>query len=149
MANNQLLLQSMEKLKSSNIRITPQRYAVLEYLIEAHSHPTADEIYRSLVERFPNISVATVYNNLRLFKKIGFVEEMTYGDGSSRFDFASTQHYHAICESCGKIEDIYYPGLEDVEAVAHNLTGYQVTRHRMEVYGICPECQAKMNIAER
>ncbi|WP_034549922.1 Fur family transcriptional regulator [Carnobacterium funditum] len=141
MVANQMVLQTVEKLKASNIRITPQRYAVLEYLIEADSHPTADDIYRSLVERFPNVSVATIYNNLRLFTKIGFVKEMTYGDDSSRFDFATTQHYHAICEKCGKIEDIYYPGLEDIEETAHNLTGFKVTNHRMEVYGICPECQ--------
>ena len=144
MVTNQMVLQSVEKLKAANIRITPQRYAVLEYLIESDSHPTADDIYRSLVEKFPNVSVATIYNNLRLFTKIGFVKEMTYGDGSSRFDFATTQHYHAICENCGKIEDIYYPGLEDIEETAHNLTGYKVTNHRMEVYGICPECQMLM-----
>lgn len=149
MAANQMVAKSVEKLKASNIRITPQRYAILEYLIETDTHPTADEIYRKLVHRFPNISVATVYNNLRLFTKIGFVEEMTYGDGSSRFDFTSTQHYHAICENCGKIEDIYYPGLDDVEIAAQNLTGYEITRHRLEIYGICPECKAKMNEDEK
>lgn len=142
MVASQMVLQTVEKLKASNIRITPQRFAVLEYLIEADSHPTADEIYQALVERFPNVSVATIYNNLRLFTKIGFVKEMTYGDDSSRFDFSTTQHYHAICEKCGKIEDIYYPGLEDIEETAHHLTGYKVTNHRMEVYGICPDCQA-------
>ncbi|MCA9765961.1 MAG: transcriptional repressor [Carnobacterium sp.] len=144
MVTNQLVNQTIEKLKAANIRITPQRHAVLEYLIKADSHPTADDIYRSLVERFPNVSVATIYNNLRLFTKIGFVKEMTYGDGSSRFDFATTQHYHAICEKCGKIEDIYYSGLEDIEETVQNLTGYKVTNHRMEVYGICPDCQALM-----
>lgn len=142
MVASQMVLQTVEKLKASNIRITPQRYAVLEYLIEADSHPTADEIYQALVERFPNVSVATIYNNLRLFTKIGFVKEMTYGDDSSRFDFSTTPHYHAICEKCGKIEDIYYPGLEEIEETAHHLTGYKVTNHRMEVYGICPDCQA-------
>lgn len=142
MVASQMVLQTVEKLKTSNIRITPQRFAVLEYLIETDSHPTADEIYQALVERFPNVSVATIYNNLRLFTKIGFVKEMTYGDDSSRFDFSTTQHYHAICEKCGKIEDIYYPGLEDIEETAHHLTGYKVTNHRMEVYGICPDCQA-------
>ena len=53
------------------------------------------------------------------------------------------QHYHAICESCGKIVDLYYPVLDDVEMVAENLTGFQVSYHRMEVYGICPECLEK------
>lgn len=138
-----LVKNALEELKEANIRITPQRYAILEYLIENHSHPTADEIYRALEERFPNMSVATVYNNLRLFTEIGFVQEMKYGDGSSRFDFDSTKHYHAICQNCGKIVDFHYPGLEDVEMAASKLTGFEINEHRLELYGLCPKCQKK------
>ncbi|CAM3281397.1 Fur family transcriptional regulator [Vagococcus fessus] len=134
---------AVAQLKQSDIRITPQRYAILEYLIESHSHPTADDIYKALSKRFPSMSVATVYNNLRLFTKIGFVQEMAYGDSSSRFDFSSQKHYHAICEECGKIVDTYYPGLDDVEVAAEQLTGFQINKHRMELYGICPDCQKK------
>jgi len=133
--------EAVTYLKDADIRITPQRYAILEYLIEHKSHPTADEIYQALVDRFPSMSVATVYNNLRLFTKIGFVQEMAYGDASSRFDFSSTQHYHAICQECGKIVDIFYPGLEDVESATEQLTGFVINEHRLELYGICEECQ--------
>lgn len=143
MAQNQQVTRSIEKLKSQHIRITPQRYAILDYLIENDTHPTADTIYHDLSDRFPNMSVATVYNNLRLFTKVGFVKEMKYGDASSRFDFATTEHYHAICEKCGKIEDIYYPGLEDVKSVTEELTGFKVSSHRMEIYGLCSDCQEK------
>lgn len=142
---NQLVEQSVERLKEENIRITPQRYAILEFLIENDNHPTADDIYQALVSEFPSMSVATVYNNLRLFTKKGLVKEMMYGDTSSRFDFASTHHYHAICSNCGRIEDIHYPGLDDVELVANNLTGYDISSHRLEVYGICPACQEELN----
>lgn len=137
------LEQAIDQLKQANIRITPQRHAILEYLVENHSHPTADEIYRSLEDRFPNMSVATVYNNLRLFVEIGFVQEMKYGDASSRFDFGSNHHYHAICKQCNKITDFFYPGLEDVEMAASQLTGYTVDEHRLEVYGLCNDCQNK------
>lgn len=136
-----LVKQSIERLKYNNIRITPQRHAILEFLIEHDSHPTADEIYKALEDRFPSMSVATVYNNLRLFIQLGLVKEMMFGDNSSRFDFSSTEHYHAICSKCGKIEDIYYPGLDDVEIVASNLTGFEVSSHRLEIYGLCPDCQ--------
>lgn len=142
MANSQVL-EAMQRLKHSDIRITPQRYAILEFLIESHSHPTADEIHKALVDRFPNMSVATVYNNLRLFTKINFVQEMPYGDHSSRFDYSSTKHYHATCTECGKIVDIFYPGLEDVEHAAEKLTGFQISEHRMELYGLCPDCAKK------
>lgn len=134
--------KAVNQLKESDIRITPQRYAILKFLIESESHPTADDIYKGLVDRFPSMSVATVYNNLRLFTKIGFVQEMAYGDASSRFDFSSHRHYHAICEKCGKIVDTYYPGLEDVEAATEQLTGFKINEHRMELYGVCPQCQA-------
>ena len=133
--------QSINKLKANNIRITPQRYGILEYLIEHDSHPTADEIYKALSDRFPSMSVATVYNNLRLFTEIGFVKEMRFGDASSRFDFATTEHYHAVCENCSKVEDVYYPGLEDVESVTADLTGFKITHHRLEIYGLCMDCQ--------
>lgn len=133
--------QSIQRLKHNNVRITPQRYAILEFLIDHDTHPTADDIYRALADQFPSMSVATVYNNLRLFTKLGLVKEMKYGDSSSRFDFASTEHYHAICSECGKIEDIYYPGLDDVEVVTSNLTGFEVSSHRLEIYGLCPDCQ--------
>ncbi|WKB36558.1 peroxide-responsive transcriptional repressor PerR [Terrilactibacillus sp. S3-3] len=136
--------KAIDTLKDSGVRITPQRHAILEYLVISGSHPTADDIYKALEHRFPNMSVATVYNNLRVFKKAGLVQELTYGDSSSRFDFATTQHYHIICSNCGKIVDFYYPGLDEVEALAEQVTGFSVDHHRMSVvYGVCPECQKK------
>ena len=137
------LKEAVERLKSSGVRITPQRHAVLEYLIEAEIHPTADDIYKALEGKFPNMSVATVYNNLRVFKVIGLVKELTYGDASSRFDYNTTKHYHVICESCGKIVDFHYPSLDEVEALAETVTGFEVSHHRLEIYGTCPDCKEK------
>jgi Fur family peroxide stress response transcriptional regulator len=141
MAMNSRLEQAVEKLKSTGVRMTPQRYAILEFLLSSMSHPTADEIYKSLEGKFPNMSVATVYNNLRVFKEAGLVRELTYGDASSRFDANMTDHYHVICRKCGKITDFDYPTLIDVEREAAKRTGFRVESHRMEVYGICKECQ--------
>lgn len=140
---NKLVEESISKLKEHNVRITPQRHAIIEFLIETDSHPTADDIYQKLVSNFPNMSVATVYNNLRLLTRMNLVNELKYFDASSRFDFNSTRHYHAICSNCGKITDFQYPGLDDVEIVASNLTGYDVDTHRLEIYGTCPTCQAR------
>jgi len=139
------LKEALDTLKDTGVRITPQRHAILEYLINSMSHPTADEIYKALEGKFPNMSVATVYNNLRVFREVGLVKELTYGDASSRFDFVTSQHYHVICDRCGKIVDFHYPGLDEVEHLASHVTGFNVGHHRMEIYGICPECSAKEN----
>ncbi|HLU20864.1 peroxide-responsive transcriptional repressor PerR [Lederbergia graminis] len=141
------LKEAIHTLKETGVRITPQRHAILEYLIESMTHPTADDIYKSLEGKFPNMSVATVYNNLRVFREVGLVKELTYGDASSRFDFVTSDHYHVICEDCGKIVDFHYPGLDAVEQLAAHITDFQITHHRMEIYGICPECsKTKSNV---
>ncbi|MGM9926404.1 MAG: peroxide-responsive transcriptional repressor PerR [Bacillus sp. (in: firmicutes)] len=137
------LKDALDMLKKSSVRITPQRHAILEYLIDSMSHPTADEIYKALEGKFPNMSVATVYNNLRVFREVGLVKELTYGDSSSRFDFTTSDHYHMICMKCGKIVDFHYPGLDEVEQLASHVTGFKVYQHRLEVYGECPDCAAK------
>ncbi|MFC7372316.1 peroxide-responsive transcriptional repressor PerR [Fictibacillus iocasae] len=135
--------EAIHTLKHAGVRITPQRHAILEHLIQSMSHPTADEIYKALEGKFPNMSVATVYNNLRMFKEVGLVKELTYGDASSRFDCITTDHYHVICDVCGKIVDFTYPGLDEVESLAESVTGFKIARHRMEIYGVCPDCQTK------
>ncbi len=139
----QQLKEALDTLKETGVRITPQRHAILEFLINSMSHPTADEIYKALEGKFPNMSVATVYNNLRVFREVGLVNELTFGDSSSRFDYNTTNHYHVICEKCGKIVDFQYPGLDEVEHLAAHVTGFKVEYHRMEIYGTCPECTSK------
>jgi Fur family peroxide stress response transcriptional regulator len=134
------LRDALDNLKSTGVRITPQRHAILEFLIQSMIHPTADDIYRALEGKFPNMSVATVYNNLRVFREAGLVKELTYGDSSSRFDFVTNDHYHIICDDCGKIVDFHYPGLDEVEHLASHVTGFKVNSHRMEIYGTCPTC---------
>lgn len=131
------------KLRDAGVRMTPQRHAILSYLLETMSHPTVDEIYKSLEGKFPNMSVATVYNNLRVFKDIGLVRELTYGDASSRYDADMSEHYHAVCISCGKVKDFHYPSLHGVEREASINTGFEVAFHRLEVYGLCETCRVR------
>lgn len=132
---------ALEQLKMTGVRMTPQRHAILSYLMSAKSHPTADEIYKALSPAYPSMSVATIYNNLRLFVEAGLVRELTYGDDSSRFDADMSDHYHAICKSCGQIVDFGYPPLLEVEKAASKETGFTVQGHRMEIYGVCSSCK--------
>lgn len=141
--SEEMLKDALDTLKQNGVRITPQRHAILEFLATSKTHPTADEIYKSLASNFPNMSVATVYNNLRVFLSAGLIKELTYGDASSRFDFTTHDHYHIICDACGNIVDFQYPGLEEVEHLAAHITGFKVKSHRLEVYGTCPTCLAK------
>ncbi|XEC97742.1 Fur family transcriptional regulator [Paenibacillus tarimensis] len=137
------LEEALEKMKNTGVRITPQRQAILTYLLETMTHPTADEIYKALEPYYPNMSVSTVYNNLKVFIEAGFVREMTYGDNASRFDADMTAHYHALCKVCGKMTDIEYPPLEEAVHMATGQTGFRAEGHRLEIYGVCPDCSVE------
>ncbi|MFC5406883.1 Fur family transcriptional regulator [Cohnella soli] len=132
---------AVDQLKSGGVRMTPQRYAILQFLMESCTHPTADEIFKALSPQFPSLSVATVYNNLKVFVDTGLVRELKYGDDSSRFDADMSDHYHVTCTTCGTIVDFDHPPVVEVERVAASSTGFTVLGHRLEIYGICPGCR--------
>jgi len=138
---NSDLKDGLEVLKSKGIRLTPQRYAILAFLYKTELHVTADEIYKALEKNYPNMSIATVYNNLRVFLEIGLIEELLFGDNSSKFEVKRSQHYHVICNICGKIEDFSSSCLSDMESIVIKEKGFLVEGHRVEFFGICKECQ--------
>lgn len=130
----------ISKLKKHNIRMTSQRLAILDYLAIDGNHPTANEIYEALAFETPNLSIATIYNNLNFFKKAGIVKELPFGDGSNRYDLTENRHYHAVCTNCGKVVDFDYPDLENVENIIAAQTDFKVFNHDFKVSGLCGKC---------
>lgn len=123
------------------IRMTNQRKIILEELKKVTSHPTADEVYRMVRERLPKISLGTIYRNLYIMSESGLIQRLEVGGSQNRFDANLEDHYHIRCTKCGLIEDIpkkSVPGLEDVFSGA---LGYEITGHRIELIGICPDCR--------
>ncbi|WP_428911376.1 Fur family transcriptional regulator [Niallia sp. Krafla_26] len=138
----------IEKLKKENIRITPQRQEMISILKGTKQHFTAEDIYKQLITQFPSVSIATVYNNLKLFVSLGLVHELQFGEGLSKFEWIENDHYHIICSSCGKIEDFYYPQLKEVESFAQDLSKFKIKNHHLLFYGLCQECSEKENEEE-
>lgn len=129
------------KLKKNNIRMTSQRLAILEYLAIDGNHPTANEIYEALQDETPNMSVATIYNNLNFFKEAGILKELPFGDGSSRYDLTESRHYHAMCLNCGKVVDFDYPELENADDIIELQTNFKVVNHDFKITGLCEDCK--------
>ncbi|WP_241152376.1 Fur family transcriptional regulator [Vaginisenegalia massiliensis] len=130
-------------LKKKNVRMTPQRKAILTFMVDSHHHPTVEEIHKEMLKLYPNMSLATVYNNLNFFVEEGIIHEMKFSGITSRYDFMGHKHFHIICKECGKISDFVYSDLSFIKEPAQRQTGYEVLQTRLELYGICPECQAK------
>jgi len=95
-----------KSLEGSGLRCTPQRYAVIAFLMEHTSHPTAAEIFEAVNRADPRCSRATTYNNLRDLVQAGLVREVAVEGRAARFDAKGKRHHHFICDRCGNVEDI-------------------------------------------
>lgn len=150
MPTNSTLNHSLGRLKEQGVRITPQREIILDYLITHHNHPSVDTIREGIESKLPNLSIATIYNTLKLLVDKGLVIELPNNDGGIRYDFFGFPHYHAICENCGKIIDIFddeYPDIVNhVRETTKAKTGFLITGTQLEVSGICPDCQRKLHL---
>jgi Fur family peroxide stress response transcriptional regulator len=136
--------EMLSKLRSRDFRITPQRLAILNILAASEGHPSVDDIYREVQVLFPTTSLATVYKTVSLLKELNEVLELGFPDGSNRYDgFNPVPHPHAICMKCKKIMD---PELMNIDALSEEMsrkTGYKIFHHRLDFFGLCPECQQK------
>ena len=145
--NKEYYQDVLKHLREKGVRITETRKAVIDFIIQSHDHPSADMIYQALLPAFPNMSLATVYNNLKVLIDEGFVSELKVrNDTTAYYDFMGHQHLNVICEKCGRIADMDLD-LPDVQQEAADQTGYQITKSQMVVYGICPDCVARQQEA--
>ncbi|HEL2253937.1 TPA: transcriptional repressor [Streptococcus suis] len=135
----------IQHLKEKGVRITSTRKAVVAYIIESDDHPSAEMIYQDLLPDYPGMSLATVYNNLKLLWEEGFVTEIKRtNDNTTYYDFMGHDHLNIICEVCGKITDFMDIELPSLKKEAQDQTGYKVTKEVLAIYGICPDCQSNI-----
>lgn len=138
------LQQMIERLKKSDCRITPQRYAVLNFLAHSPDHPSAESIHAELIDHYPTMSLATVYKTINLLKREGEILELEFSDLGNRYDGNKPYpHPHVICTECGKIIDPSQLNLDEITAKMMEETGFKILTHRLDFYGICPDCQLR------
>lgn len=136
------LQQMIERLKKSEFRITPQRYAVLNVLAKSPDHPSAESIHAELIDHYPTMSLATVYKTINLLKREGEILELEFSDLGNRYDGKKPYpHPHVICTECGKIIDPSQFNLDEITSKMMEETGFKILTHRLDFYGICPGCQ--------
>ena len=134
--------QLAARLKGSNYRLTPQRVALLRLIASSEGHPSASHLYEQIKAQFPTTSPATVYKTLNLLKELGEVLELGFSNDDNRYDGSRPYpHPHLICLRCRKISDPDVSLVDDLTQEVAELTGYQVISHRLDFYGLCPDCQ--------
>jgi Fur family transcriptional regulator, peroxide stress response regulator len=134
----------IRQLREKGFKITPQRLAIVEALVEnRHLHPGANLIYEEAGKRTKNLSLSTVYATLGDLAKQGLIMALEFDRMENRYEGNLEEHVNLVCRRCGKIEDYRIPPSVEPKDVAEK-AGFLVTDARMEYYGYCRDCIAKM-----
>jgi Fur family transcriptional regulator, ferric uptake regulator len=134
-----------EQMKVQGYKLTPQRRAVLDIIIENEGkHLSTEEIYDLVKKDCPEIGLATVYRTLQLFEKMGVVCKMNFDDGCNRYELVHEDedhhHHHLICLSCGSVEEVEDDLLEILESSIQKKCNFKITNHRVKFFGYCKNC---------
>jgi Fur family ferric uptake transcriptional regulator len=126
-----------------NLRSTAQRRLVTDTFFRSQGHLSIEDLLAQVREHDPKVGYATVYRTLKLLKDSGLANERHFGDGVSRYEVAheDAHHDHLICTKCGTIVEFEDPEIEAAQEQLAKRHGFKLTRHKHELYGLCPECQ--------
>jgi Fur family transcriptional regulator, ferric uptake regulator len=131
------------QLRERGLKSTAQRDAIARVFFEIGRHISAEELYAEVKKINPHVGYATIYRTLRLLKECALVSERHFDEGQARYETVSERHHdHFICERCGKIIEFENQGIERLQQAVARQIGATLTRHKMELYGLCGECRA-------
>lgn len=142
-AEEAVISELVERLRSRDWRLTAQRRVVAEVLAGEHVHLSAEAVYDRARRILPEISLATVYNTLNELVAMGEVLEISTGEGPKRYDPNTTvAHHHLYCVGCGGLRDVSPEGLDTLSLSTDERHGFELVGVDIVFRGRCPQCQA-------
>lgn len=133
-----MVAQFTKDLKAKNLKVTPQRMAML-HEIEENGHMDVDELYARIKEFYPSISLATIYKNIDALCEANILREIKAPNHKQKYELACDKHIHVACEKCGKFEDLKMD-TTTLEERGSQKSGYRLYDTSAVLIGVCPEC---------
>ena len=135
----------VQKLRQSGHKVTPQRITIIKYFIESTELLTPSALFEKVHKLDPSIGEVTVYRTLNILSELGLICMIHTGENTHSYISRPPEHHgHLICSSCGKVLNFTNC---DISALASRLTfetGFKIEDHRLDFYGHCRECAAKI-----
>ena len=125
------------------LKSTRQRSLILDLFFSLDGHHSVEELWSKVRLQDPKVSVATVYRTMKLLAESGLAEAHAFGDGQTRYEpsIGREHHDHLICTSCSTIIEFENDRIEVLQDAVAKKHGFTVTSHKMELYGLCRNCQ--------
>ena len=125
-----------------------KREAILNCLRSTDVHPSADWVYTKVKPEYPDISLATVYRNLSMFKQQGIIASLGTVNGIERFDGNTDPHVHFICTGCDAVKDLHQIQVpQALSSLVASTSGCQVTSCQLSFTGLCEKCKEQKEIS--
>ena len=131
------------------LKYSRQRESIKACLMGRRDHPTADDVYLSIRQEYPNISLGTVYRNLNLLVELGEAQKLSFGCGPDRFDADLTPHYHFVCRMCGTVMDLPLKPFPELDQKAQKCCDGAIDSHQICFYGLCRQCCSSKDKTDR
>ncbi len=135
--------QLIAALKDRDFRLTPQRLELVRLIAASEGHPSANQFYEKIKERFPTMSHATVYKTLAMLKEMNQVLEIDLREDSHYDGNRPQPHPHLICMKCNQIVDGEVVLDQEMIKKLEEVSGYTILRPQVSLYGLCPVCKEK------
>ena len=136
--------QLVERMREWAVRVTPQRLAIAEVVLNSSDHPTVQQIYERVKGHFPSMTLATIYSTLGVLQKSGLIQELPF-QKMSRYEPNMEPHVNLVCIECENVIDAdTNPDVEDVVVGLRkqitDKSDFEVAWQRVDFYGLCPRC---------
>lgn len=136
------------ELRRRKQRMTAQRELVLKAFADTDAeHLSSEEVYRKVLEKRLKISKATVFRTVELLAEVGILRKIVFRDGIVRYELVEeneNEDQQIICNQCGKAFDFSLDKVDELIKKAEKKTGFQIDEVQIKFYGLCPECQERL-----
>ena len=131
----------VHQLRAGGVRVTPQRLAIAEAVLNSTDHPTVQQIHERVQQHFPSMTLATVYSTLGVLTKSGLIQELPFAR-QSRYESNMAPHINLVCMGCGSIADAEDSGeiITRLRQQVADATRFQVLWQRVDFHGWCRAC---------
>lgn len=132
--------------KEKGYKLTPQRRAVLDVIIDKEGkHLSSEEIYEFVKKNCPEIGLATVYRTLQLLEELNYISRLNLDDGKNRYEIVHSQedhyHHHLICKKCGEVIEVEGDFLGYIEKEIEKKYDFKINNHVLKFFGLCNKCK--------
>jgi Fe2+ or Zn2+ uptake regulation protein len=131
----------LERLSKAGRRRTAPRQAIVERLVGARGHVTAEELAADVQARFPSVNISTVYRTLDTLEDLGIVDHVHLGHGRAIYHLTDDDHQHLVCEVCETVQEIPISKLRPLFRTIEREHGFEVDRRHFAIVGVCSDCR--------